>query len=59
MEASKRQNGSDESNSGPKEPRVLRVTPDGRTIMDPMSVIESDSFVRHLNEIKDIPTQDP
>lgn len=36
------------------EPRVLRITPDGRRIVDPMSIIGSDSAKRHLEDIAKI-----
>ena len=35
-------------------PRLIRITPDGRRIVDPMSIIGSEAFKRHLDEIKDM-----
>ena len=36
------------------EPRVLKIMPDGRRIVDPMSIIGSDSAKRHLEDIAKI-----
>ncbi len=32
-------------------PRVLRITAEGRRVVDPMSIIGSDSAKKHLEEI--------
>lgn len=32
-------------------PRVLRITPEGRRVVDPMSIIGSESAKKHLEEI--------
>ncbi len=44
---------SDASQRDP-EPRVLKIMPDGRRIVDPMSIIGSDSARRHLEDISKI-----
>lgn len=41
------------------QPKVIRITPDGRRVVDPMSIIGSDSARRHLDEIAKIVPQRP
>lgn len=42
------------------QPKVIRITPDGRRLVDPMSIIGSDSARRHLDEIaKIVPQKQP
>lgn len=37
-----------------REPRVIEIMPDGRRIVDPMSIIDSESARRHLEDIAKI-----
>ena len=39
---------------GVKGPRVIEITPEGRLIVDPMSIIGSESAKRHLREVAEI-----
>jgi hypothetical protein len=40
-------------------PRVIRITPEGRMIVDPMSIIGSARARRHLDDIANIPIRKP
>ncbi len=42
------------TDQGDREPRVIEIMPDGRRIVDPMSIIGSESAKRHLEDIAKI-----
>ena len=37
-----------------EEPRVIEITPDGRRIVDPMSILESEAARQHLEDISNL-----
>lgn len=47
-----------------EEPRVIEITPDGRRVVDPMSILESEAARQHLEDISKLritlskPTED-
>ena len=48
-----------ESRPASDGPRLIRINPDGRREVDPMSIIQSERGRKHLNDIKGIvPTRE-